>query len=194
MSRETCCKGREGLQNFVRNIKGAVLFSTGCMNMMLLKMFNWCIFKISCSLKIYLACANLFLLKIIRIACFCWLLIFLRFVLQVLPQAILAQFMQVSIYEQQRASKAFLSKKCLALKIFCYFVFCIFNVFFPVQVFIQQYSEKLNKFFPLNNIITDSQLWYISYIRGISSFLLGLWKKEYFTFLAFKESLFEVNH
>ena len=73
-------------------MKGAVLFSTRCMNMMLLKMFNWYIFKIFCSLKISLVCAHLFLLKIIRIriACFCWLLIFLRFVLQVLPQAILA--------------------------------------------------------------------------------------------------------
>ena len=31
-------------------------------------------------------------------------------------------------------------------------------------------------------------------IRGMSCFLLGLWKKEYFDFLAFKESLLEVNY
>ena len=37
--------------------------------MMLLKMFNWYVFKIFCSLKISIVCANLFLLKIIRIAC-----------------------------------------------------------------------------------------------------------------------------
>ena len=98
-------QGWEGLQNFVRIMEGAVLFSTRCMNIMLLKMFNWYIFKIFCSLKISLVCTNLFLLKIIRIACFCQLLIFLRFVLQVLPQAILAWFMQVCICEQQRASK-----------------------------------------------------------------------------------------
>ena len=46
---------------------GAVLFSTQCMDMMLLKMFNWYIFKIFCSLKISIVYANLFLLKIIRI-------------------------------------------------------------------------------------------------------------------------------
>ena len=47
-------------------------------HLMLLKMFNWYIFNIFCSLKISLVCANLFLLKIIRIVCFCWLLIFLK--------------------------------------------------------------------------------------------------------------------
>ena len=82
-------------------MEGAVLFSTRCMNMMLLKMFNWYIFKIFCSLKISLVCANLFLLKIILIACFCWLLIFLRFVLQVLPQAILAMRYENAIYLTQ---------------------------------------------------------------------------------------------
>ena len=90
MSREICWIGVGGLQNFVRIMAGAVLFSTRCMNMMLLQMFNWYIFKMFGSLKISLVCTNLFLLKIIRIACFCWLLIFLRFVLQVQPQAILA--------------------------------------------------------------------------------------------------------
>ena len=35
-------------------MEGAVLFSTRCMNVMLLKMFNWYIFKIFCSLKISL--------------------------------------------------------------------------------------------------------------------------------------------
>ena len=56
-------------------------------------------FKIFCSSKIFLLCSNLFLLKIVRIAYFCWQLIFLKFDLQVLPQAILAQFMQVCIYD-----------------------------------------------------------------------------------------------
>ena len=50
-------------------MEGAVLFSTRCMNMMLLKMVNWYVFKYFCSIKIFLVCANLFLLKIIRIAC-----------------------------------------------------------------------------------------------------------------------------
>ena len=78
----------EGLQNFPRNMEGAIALSTQCVNMMLLKMFNWYMFKIFCSLKVSLACANFFLLKIIRIAYFCWLLILLRFVLQVLSQTI----------------------------------------------------------------------------------------------------------
>ena len=59
-------------------MEGAVLFSTRCMNMMLLKMSNWYIFKIFCSLKIFLVCANLFFLKIMRIACFCLLLNFFK--------------------------------------------------------------------------------------------------------------------
>ena len=59
-------------------MEGVVLFSTRCMNMMLLKMFDWYIFQIFCSLKIFCVCANLFVLKIIRIACFYWLLIFLK--------------------------------------------------------------------------------------------------------------------
>ena len=76
---------------FFKNMEGAVFLSTQCMNMMLLKIFNWYIIaEIFCSLKISIVYTNLFLLKIICIACFCWLLIFLRFVLQVLPQAILA--------------------------------------------------------------------------------------------------------
>ena len=83
----------EGLQNFARNMEGAIVLSTQCVNMMLLKMFNWYMFKIFCSSKIFLLCSNLFLLKIVRIAYFCWQLIFLKFDLQVLPQAILAQFM-----------------------------------------------------------------------------------------------------
>ena len=36
-------------------MEGAVLFFTRCMNMMLLKMFNWYVFKIFTSLKIYFA-------------------------------------------------------------------------------------------------------------------------------------------
>ena len=107
-------------------MEGAVLFSTRCMNMMLLKIFNWYIFKIFCSLKISPVCANLLLLKVIRIVCLL-AVNFSRFVLQVLPQAILA-------YWHSRASKGFLSKKGLALyrspKFFAiFFVFCIFNVF-----------------------------------------------------------------
>ena len=53
-------------------------FFTRCMNLMLFKMFNWYIFKIFYSLQISLVCSKLFLLKIIRIACFCWLLIFFQ--------------------------------------------------------------------------------------------------------------------
>ena len=31
-------------------------------------------------------------------------------------------------------------------------------------------------------------------IRGMLSFLLGLWKKEYLVFFVFKENLFDVSH
>ena len=65
-------------RNLLDRDRKGYLFSTRCMNIMLPKMFNWYIFNIFCSLKISLVCANLFLLKIMRIVCFCWLLIFFK--------------------------------------------------------------------------------------------------------------------
>ena len=90
-------QGWEGLQNFVRIMERGVLFSTRCMNMMLLKMFNWYIFKIFCPLNTSFVCANWFF----KNNTYCMFLLavnFSRFVLQVLPQVILAQFMQLCIY------------------------------------------------------------------------------------------------
>ena len=53
---------------------------------------------------------------------------------------------------------------------------------------------KLDRFFSLYFIFIDYKCWYTNIIRGISSFLLGLWKHEYFGFFfKFRDSLFAVN-
>ena len=55
----------EGLQNFIRNMKGEVLFPTRCMNMKLLEMFNWYIFKLFSRVRKFI------FIKILCTACFC---------------------------------------------------------------------------------------------------------------------------
>ena len=77
-----------GLRNLFWNNFGAVWDLILCIKTRLFKILSWNIFKILLCRNSSLRCANLSLQCMIRMACFCILLIFLRFVLLVLPQAI----------------------------------------------------------------------------------------------------------
>ena len=81
-------------------------------------------------------------------------------------------------------------------KVLIYIIYLCFWRFYFVSFICSIYIKCWSKKFPRNLIDSSLCISYLLIIsfgmrRGISSFLLGLWKNKYFVFPTFKESLLQ---
>ena len=101
-----------------------------------------------------------------------------------------------SEYMSSRGTARFFYLNKILLYIIYLFLAILFSVSFICSFHVNCWSKKntkeLDRFFSLYFMVIDYKLSF-GRRRGISSFLLVLWKNEYFVFLKFKHSLLAVN-